>query len=406
MPRTNRAFPQLFISIAVIVTLSRGTALAHARSMSYSTWDIRGRGAHVTVRLSELDLSRFPWAATADRERVLATYLTATLRLMASDSTCSVSDGPRALEAPPGRVIYEWNLGCPATGALRIESTLLFDVAPSHLHFARVALDGSRVMDRVLSDAERSWPLTDTSATAKPQPRGTSVVGYLELGVGHIWTGYDHMAFLLALLLIGTSLLEVAEVVTGFTVGHSITLALAVLGYVRPERSPIEALIGLSIALVAAENVWLISGRGRVLPWIVGGVLACLALVAARGYGRVPGLTLAGLALFSLCYLGLVERVARPAVLRWAIAFIFGLIHGFGFAAVLVEAHLTAERLLQGLFGFNLGVEVGQLAVVAMIWPLLRWVSNRGRLGGVVVEVGSAAVFALGVFWFVTRAYG
>jgi hypothetical protein len=392
--------------VALALSLPSATVWAHDRSMSYSTWDIRGRAADVTVRLSELDVSRFPWAASNERERALAEYLTEHVQLMAGDTACGVTDGPRVLDAPPGRVIYEWRLGCPPAGALRIDSSLLFDVAPSHLHFARVSLDGSRMMDRVLSDGERAWPLTVASATTRPEPSGTSLAGYLALGMGHIWTGYDHMAFLLALLLIGTSWLEVAEVVTGFTVGHSITLAVAVLGYVRPERAPIEALIGLSIALVAAENVWLIGGRARILPWIIGGALACLALMAARGYGRVPGLTLAGLALFSLCYLGLVERVARPAVLRWAIAFIFGLIHGFGFAAVLVEANLTAERLLQGLFGFNLGVEVGQLAVVAVIWPLLRWVSNRGRLGGVVVEAGSAAVFALGVFWFVTRAYG
>jgi hypothetical protein len=201
MPRTNRPCLRLLVVIALVVTLSSARVLAHARSMSYSTWDIRGRGAHVTVRLSELDLSRFPWAATADREHALAMYLAANLRLMAGDSACGIGDGPRALDAPPGRVVYEWSMNCPATGALRIESTLLFEVAPSHLHFARVAQDGARVMDRVLSDAERSWPLTDASATTKPQPRGTSVVGYLELGVGHIWTGYDHMAFLLALLL-------------------------------------------------------------------------------------------------------------------------------------------------------------------------------------------------------------
>jgi len=392
--------------VALVLSVPSATVWAHDRSMSYSTWEIRGRAADVTVRLSELDVSRFPWATSDELERVLPAYLTEHVQLMAGDTACGVTDGPRALDAPPGRVIYEWRLSCPTAGALRIECSLLFDVAPSHLHFARARLDGSRMMDRVLSDGERAWPLTVASATTRPEPSGTSLAGYLALGMGHIWTGYDHMAFLLALLLIGTSWLEVAEVVTGFTVGHSITLAVAVLGYVRPERAPIEALIGLSIALVAAENVWLISGRGRALPWIVGGVLVCLALMAEHGHGRVPSLTLAGLALFSLCYLGLVERVARPAVLRWAVAFIFGLIHGFGFAAVLVEANLSTERLLRGLFGFNLGVEIGQLAVVAVIWPLLRWVSNRARFRDVVVEVGSAAVFALGVFWFVTRAYG
>src|SRR5207249_4138468 len=82
------------------------------------------------------------------------------------------------------------------------------------------------------------------------------------------------------------SLGEVARIVTGFTAAHSLTLALAVLGWVRPERAPIEALIGLSIALVATENVWLAGARGRALPAVVAGALAVLALVAAAGRGR------------------------------------------------------------------------------------------------------------------------
>lgn len=385
-------------------------AVAHDRSISYSSWDIRGRHAHVTVRLSELDLSRFPWGVTAGEQldRALGTYLTERLQLSAGDTTCAVADAPRRLEAAAGRAAYEWRLQCPPTGDLRIASALLLDVAPSHLHFARVTHDGSRVLERVLSDDDRTWPLMPSSTAEDQDPAGTSLAGYVALGVEHIWTGYDHLAFLLALLLIGSSLTEVAKVVTGFTVAHSLTLAVAVLGYMRPERGPIEALIGLSIALVAAENVWLVGGRTRLLPWLIAGGLACLALAAESGHGRVPGVTLVGLALFSLCYFGLLARVARPAPLRWTIAFVFGLVHGFGFAAVLVEANLSPERLVRALFGFNVGVEFGQLAAVTVIWPLLRLAAHPGRerWHGVIVDVGSAAVFGLGLFWFVSRAYG
>jgi hypothetical protein len=278
-------------------------------------------------------------------------------------------------------------------------------VIPSHLHFARVSLDGGPFAERVLSDSERMWEMASTDSD-RTGSAGTSVWGYLALGVAHIATGYDHLAFLVALLLIGGSLSDVAKVVTGFTVAHSITLALAVLGYVRPERAAIEALIGLSIALVAAENVWLTGRRNAVLPWSTAAMLGGLALAAALGFGRVPALTLAGLALFTFCYFGLVARVRRPAPLRWAIAFVFGLVHGFGFAAVLVEANVSAERLLRALFGFNAGVEIGQLAVVALSWPLLQLVLGRTRLGWIIVDVSSAAVFGLGVFWFVNRAYG
>ncbi|MFQ5667808.1 MAG: HupE/UreJ family protein [Candidatus Binatia bacterium] len=401
----------LIVAAAAAAAIVRCTpAAAHSRSISYSTWDIRGRQARVAVRLSTLDLSRLAWASRPQRERdrLLDAYLIQRLQLRAADVPCSVVGGPRALEAVPGRAVYEWRLACPPAGRLKIRSALFLEVAPSHLHFARVRIDGGAALERVLSDGEREWSLVHGSAQSAKRTSGTSLLGYVHLGIRHILTGYDHLAFLLALLLLESAFLDVAKVVTGFTVAHSITLGLAVLGYVRPQSGAIEALIGLSIALVAVENVWLVSRRSPVLPWVIAATLGCLALVAGRGYGRVPAMTLAGLALFSLCYFGLLRRVARPAPLRWAIAFIFGLVHGFGFAAILLEANLSAGRLAQALFGFNLGVEIGQLAAVALLWPVLYIVGrpghDRSRLA--ILEIGSAAVCGLGLFWFVTRAYG
>jgi len=385
-------------------------AVAHDRTTSYSTWDIHGRDAHVTVRLSALDVTRFPWASTAaaDLDRLLGAYLTEHLQLSAGARPCAMADGPRRLSAPPGRVVFEWRVSCPDTEMLQIRSAVLFDVAPAHLHFARVTRDGTHAQERVLSDAERSWLL----AAASPQqhtvePSGTSLTGYIALGIEHILSGYDHMAFLLALLLIGGSLREVAGVVTGFTVAHSITLGLTVLGYVHPDRAPVEALIGLSIALVAAENVWLCGTRGWAVPSALAGALGILAIVAARGRGDVPPLTLAGLALFTLCYFGVLRRRTHTGSTRWAIAFIFGLVHGCGFAAVLGEAGLPPDRVVHALLGFNIGVEIGQLAIVAAVWPLLQWVTHRrAHVRAAIIELGSAAVLALGVFWFVTRTFG
>jgi len=249
--------------------------------------------------------------------------------------------------------------------------------------------------------------LDEPSAAGTRESGGTTVADYIRLGIEHILSGYDHLAFLLALLLIGGGFSQVARVVTGFTVGHSITLGLVVLGYLRPDPAPVEALIGFSIALVAAENVWLTSRRSPVLPWAIAAALGVIAIAAEYGYGRVPALTLSGLAVFSLCYFGWLRRTSRVASLRWAIAFIFGLVHGCAFAGVLVEAGLATERLAAALFGFNLGVEAGQLAAVAVVWPVLRQLETRRedwRLA--VLQYGSTVVLALGVFWFVRRAFG
>jgi hypothetical protein len=376
-----------------VIALAPGAG-AHERTTSYSTWTIRGPDAHVTVRISWLDVSRFPWA---DVEGALGAYLVERVRLFAGDQACAVTEAPRPLASPPGGLGLEWRLRCPAASGLRLRSDLLLDVAPAHLHFARVRRDGEAPGERVLSEREREWALD--------RPAGTSVAGYVALGVEHITTGWDHLAFLLALLLLGGSFGQVVTVVTGFTVAHSLTLGLAVLGAVRPAAAPVEALVGLSIALVAVENVWLTGPRSRAVPLVVAGTLAVLALAAARGYGRVPALTLGGLALFSRCYFGLLGRTARAGALRWTIAFLFGLVHGFAFAAVLAEAGLPPGRMAPALFGFNLGVEAGQIAVVAVVWPLIG-LAARHRLRPVLVEGGSAALAGLGLFWFVTRAYG
>jgi hypothetical protein len=177
-----------------------------------------------------------------------------------------------------------------------------------------------------------------------------------------------------------------------------------VLGYVRPQAAAVEALIGYSIALVAAENGWLLGGRDRVTPWLV----AAAALAAAAATPRaLPPVMLAGLALFSVCHLGLLARSRRPERLRAAVAFGFGLIHGFGFAGVLAELALPPARLVPALVGFNVGVELGQLAIVACGWAVLVGldrlaVGSRRRIA----ELGSAAICGLGLFWFVTRGWG
>ena len=386
------------------------TASAHTRSTSYSSWEIEGREARVRFRIPQLELTRLPWGIVAAPRfsAELGRYLTESLRLEAGGVPCPVVDGPRALAAPSERALLEWRVRCPAEGALSIVSDLMREVAPSHLHFARLRAPDGRVTERVLAGAERSWPLPGPEAPGDAPSAGSSVARYVALGVEHIATGYDHLVFLLGLLLLASRAREVVTIVTGFTLAHSITLGLAALGRVRPEAAAVEALIGLSIALVAAENGWLLSGKRRVVPLTVVSVLGAAAALAARGVGAVPATTLLGLALFAACYFALLERVERPARMRFAIAFCFGLVHGFGFAGVLADVALPQGRLLPALLGFNLGVEIGQLAIVALVWPLLALLARlqAGHWHRPVLEFGTAVVCGLGVFWWVERAFG
>lgn len=173
---------------------------------------------------------------------------------------------------------------------------------------------------------------------------------FVALGVEHILTGYDHLLFLLALLVVNATLLGLLKLVTAFTVAHSITLSLAVLDIVTLPGRLVESLIALSVMWVAAENLW-----------------------------RTEFET------------------------RWRLTFGFGLIHGMGFASVLREIGLPKGEVFGALFGFNVGVELGQLAVVAVAYPLLKLAA---RAGAVVRWALSALAFLAGLVWFVQRVTG
>lgn len=406
----SRAGARVAALLVLGVAALPGAAGAHTRSVSYSSWKLDARGASVRVRIPLLELSRLAFDPALDTgtDGRAARYLATHLLLRAGKDVCGPTAPPVAEPSPEGWAHFRWSVACPSGGARSIESHVLERVAPSHLHFARVAPEGGEVRERVLTDGDRSWALTAAGGASGSAGAGTSLLGYVGLGVKHILTGRDHLAFVLALLLLATSLREVASLVTAFTVAHSVTLGLAVLGVVRPDGAAVESLIGYSIALVAAENGWLLAGGGPAVPAVaVGGTAAC-AVLAATGLGTVPALALAGLALFAGCHFGLLARVERPARLRAAVAFAFGLVHGFGFAGVLTAMELPTERLVSALFGFNAGVEIGQLAVVALAWPALqtiaRWSPHVWRPR--VAEAGSAAICGLGLFWFLARAFG
>jgi hypothetical protein len=394
---------------------SPDVAQAHTRSVSYSTWRFEEAGARVKVRIPRLELTRIALDAPPE-DAVLsaqaARYLAGRLLLTSGDSTCHPVGSPEQRSADEGWAAFSWSYACPAGAPDQLETAILLDVAPSHAHFARVNLSGGRVRERVLTESAPSWAFSTALAPGQEgnaaEATGSSVASYVVLGIEHILSGWDHLAFVLALLILAGSLREMARVITGFTIAHSLTLGLAVLGFVHPEAAAVEAIIGFSVALVAAENAWALAGRGKLIPVGSVGLLTVCAVFALAGYGAVSAISLVGLAVFSGCHFAMLERSERPARIRAALAFAFGLVHGFGFAGVLGEMQLPTERLAPALFGFNVGVELGQLAVVVLIWPLLRGLErlSEGRIHRFAVDAASAGICGLGLFWFITRAFG
>ncbi len=376
---------------------AHATVFAHSRGTSYSEWVIGNGDAEVRGRVSQLELTRLQLSPewTADYAARAGELMAERIELWSEAGRCTASPvSSRATQ--DGWVVANWHASCPSWKNLTIRSRLIVDIAPSHLHFVRVQLADGEIRERVLTASAPSMALEEPVVTAS-----SSVYRYVRLGIAHILSGWDHMAFVLALILLAASLREVAVLATGFTVAHSITLAAAVLGWAQTRASIVEALIGFSIALVAAENLWLRGGRERWLPQVL---VASLLALAISGVTRLPLVVLLGLALFTFCHFALLRDSDRPARLRIALAFIFGLVHGFGFAGVMAELRLPADKLAPALLGFNTGVELGQLLVIASVWPMLRWLGRRPVSRIWTHDVGSAAICALGVYWFVIRS--
>ena len=425
MLTTSYALPKSVAGVYVTFCLCASSlfllpqaVFAHAKSTSYSTWEIEGNHVQVTVRVSVIELQRslssFAFSLPAlqhpdsDAERELTSYLTHHLRLFSGDQPCEpVLPSVRIMpSSEPSRITRTWTLVCPLSQQLWLRNDAFFAAAPAHLHFARVRIAGTPTIEKVFSVHEREWSFFRSENTA--QETGGHFHDYLWLGITHILSGVDHLVFLFALLLMAESITSIVQIVTGFTVAHSLTLVLGVLNVVRPASTAIESLIGFSIVIVALENFWITSGdeTRQWLFWFL--ALSLMSSITAARFGllHVPLLALLGMGIFSISYLLLLRESMPQRRLRWFVAFTFGLVHGFGFAGALAEMALPANRLATALVGFNLGVELGQLGVVALVWPILMWLHQLqgSRPRRLTIQMGSAVLLAVGIFWFVTRA--
>ncbi|HPG27928.1 MAG TPA: HupE/UreJ family protein [Myxococcota bacterium] len=421
---TSRAlWIPLALALAILPLTSRAVA-AHTRSVSYSTWEIDPGGAEVALRIQLLELSRlgpdalpedFPQTRRPGPDAVGPAADTDVWARRLPSELVLISDGIRCVPAAPahrepdapGWVRYAWRVECPTDGPrLILRSHVLLDVAPSHLHFARVRFaDTSDVLrERVLTESSPDFVLRSSAQDAM-QVAGSGLADYVRLGIEHILSGWDHLAFVLGLLLLANRLGDVARLITGFTLAHSLTLALAVLDLVEPRGAAVEAVIAYSVALVAVERCWLSAGRDRRIPAAVVLALGGLACFGATGASVLPFASVLGLILFTACYFALLGRDGS-AWLRVCLTFAFGLVHGFGFAGVLLEMALPTDRLVPALLGFNLGVEIGQIAVVVALWPALVLLRRReGLRFSLAGDLVAAGLCGLGTYWLIERAF-
>jgi hydrogenase/urease accessory protein HupE len=342
------------LAVAAALALAPGRATAHVTSTGLAHIGVEGDAVsyRVTLVLGELpEDPRRLLAAAASGDPGAAEQVAAEMRRRVGVTASGVACRPgraliRSSSRGDGRVDLELELRCPGP----VRRLLLRDdwaglLGEHHRTLARVdGADGSREIAFSLEMPEAEVELGSGA------PSGGT--GFFRLGLEHILSGWDHLLFLAALLLRGGNLLTMLKIITAFTLAHSLTLALATLGLVVVPGRIVEPAIAASIVWVALENF-----RAREAPSH-----------------------------------------------RWVVSFVFGLIHGFGFASALQELSLPPGRLAWALLGFNLGVEAGQAAVLVAVSPLLLWLS-RASWGPVAVRVASGLIAAAGSVWFVQRIW-
>ncbi|HXR58156.1 MAG TPA: HupE/UreJ family protein [Burkholderiales bacterium] len=330
-------------------------------------WDIALRDLEFALGLDGDGDGAITWGELKANRKEIEAYALSRLGLAADGKACALapeelladehSDGAYAV------LRIEAGCGTRPAASIEIDYHLFFDLDPTHRGLVRFQRGNGPAQTGVLSPERPRLEFRAGDVSSFDQ-----FLDYLKEGVKHIWDGIDHVLFLLSLLLPAVLAFsnkawkaakgfrevfwDVFKVVTSFTIAHSITLSLAALSVISLPSRLVESAIALSVLLAALNNLW---------PVV---------------FGR-----------------------------RWAVAFGFGLIHGFGFASVLQDLGLPQGALLLALVGFNLGVEVGQLAIVSAFLPVAYTLRGTWLYRRLLFTGGSAAIALVAAIWLIERAF-
>jgi hypothetical protein len=389
------------VLIAMLAGLAT-PALAHTRSESHATWEIDANTVDLILTVPDIEIARIGNGAPSEDE--IKTYFSERIYPIAGDNRCDLVPPVETLGSAAGFKRYDFSFKCASTTNLSIYFGAFFDLVSSHVNLAQIQNIGTgEFTEQLFTDDHRTIQVGGEGE----ELRHAGLLDFMKMGIMHIFTGVDHMSFLVGLVLISRRLRDLVFVVTGFTIGHSLTLALAVTGVLRPHAEYIDALVALTIALIGAENVVMATHRPMIVAAATALLLGAMAMLDIFGVGDLPLLLLLGAGLFSANYLLISGNLREAGRLRLVITLVFGLIHGFGFASDLLEMQLPTGRLAELLVGFNLGVEVGQLTIVLGITGLVL-LASRLRIAPprpLVVNVVSMALLAIGTYWFIQRSF-
>ena len=372
--------------VFLVVLLSAVAARAHGGDTTYIVLTPNGAGFDGSANMDLPDTEGILHVPRKDlidgrRREVVGAYVASHLTLRGGGGVCPIEPAMDTMQFDLGiqRFSFKFVARCPATPQqLDVDFQIFLDALVYYMGIVRIEGPVKEVQLFMGSHRSASIDLSKAvpmaSAPAAEEPTGSprwSMRGLgsaVRTGVAHIWSGADHMLFLLALLMtsvvqrvgadwvpregLRSCLVDVAKIVTGFTLTHTVTLTLAALGLLRPAARVIEPAIAASVVIAALDNL---------RPFL---------------RGR-----------------------------KWVVASTLGLLHGFGFASALGELRMPKESLLETLFGFAVGVEVGQFIFVAAFVPLAFMLRRTRFYRRGVVGVGSAGIAALAFTWMVSRIF-
>jgi HupE / UreJ protein len=357
----------LFLAWALLLCLLPHQAFAHSQSYGYLTISANEKGLQGKLELAIRDLDRMlaldsngdgkiTWGDIKTQESLIIDKALATVSLSRAASICLLAGGPSLVDHHGGEtyLVIPYTAVCGQGTDVTVSYTAMFSIDAQHRGL--VAVDSGATQQFLVMSPQQ------TSVTVSLADQGKGFLTFVAHGMHHLWTGYDHMLFLLTLLLatvlnhrahgLRNSLFEASKVVTAFTLSHSLTLGLAATGLVAIPIALTESLIAMTIALAALNNIW--------------------PLVRTR---------------------------------VWVLALVFGLVHGLGFASVLADLGLPKAGLLTSLLAFNIGVELAQLVIVLIALPILHVIA-KGQLGKAAFPLTNALIICFGAAWFSDRTFG
>lgn len=376
--------------LILFLSLWHGAAYAHKPSDSYlalsvqkninhnmatGQWDIALRDFDYAIGLDANANSEITWQEVLNKQKEIYAYALARLIIKNNQAACSLSPKQLLIDhhTDGAYAVIKFSVYCKKEiNVLNLNYTLFSDLDSSHrglLKLDYATADKTGLNAKNYTKTAIFGPDNPTQLFALSAPnRFNEFKEYVLEGIWHIWIGFDHILFLISLLLpavlvyssktwqpaqqFKTTFIDVLKVVTAFTIAHSITLTLATLQVIELPSRWVEAAIAASVILAALNNIF---------PYLL-------------------------------------KR-------RWLAAFVFGLIHGFGFAAVLADLGLQQGALMVALVGFNVGVEVGQIAIVSLFIPTAYALRQTWFYKHIIFYGGSIIIVIIASLWFAERAF-